>query len=113
MFAMLSYRRPLRAGHQWRLVKSSESRANHQTHRGETKGCKTGDGFIRMQEEKGHDSSGCSHQHRRVSANRVCPSPVESASNTNKRPGEKNGAGNVQVQIHRSRRGVVQTPKHE
>src|SRR5215469_344876 len=94
--------------HQWCVLRSSQDRTNYQAHRGETR-----NGFIPVQKEEGDDSSGCSHQHCRVSTNRVSPSPVESASDTNKGSGEKNGTRNVQVQVHSSRWRVVQTPKHE
>src|SRR5215472_994585 len=110
---MLSCGRTSLDGHQWCVLRSSQDRTSYQAHRSETKGAEARNSFIPVQKEEGDDNSSCSHYHCRITANRVSASPVESASDTNKGSGEKDGSRNVQVQVHSSEWRIVQTPKHE
>src|ERR1700744_2243892 len=64
-----------------------------------------------MQKEERNDSSGTAEQHRNISPQDGSAFRIESSNNANKSAGKKDGTGDVEVQIHRTGRRVIQTPE--
>ncbi len=60
-----------------------------------------------------NDRTRRAHQHRKIAARRVRTFPVQSANHTNERARQVNCAGDIQVKVNRTRRGIVQAPEHQ
>src|SRR6185312_7141694 len=88
-------------------------RTNEQSSGSQAKGHKAGDVLVPMQEEEGNDCSQRSHHHCQISPHDGGTLPVQPSNYADECAGEEDGSGNVQVQINRTWRCVVQSPEHQ
>src|SRR5207253_4633177 len=91
----------------------AQQRAQDQPQCRQTERAESGYIFAPMYKEEWNDRTRGAHQHGDVAPGRVRAFPVQPSNHTNKGTSQIDRGSDVQIEIHRTGRRIVQTPEHQ